>query len=333
MTPSATRESSNQQVVHPFTFTGLAPRAAAILDRMERSSPIALRHNNLNQMNNDLMQNSHKTGRLRVPQHLPYTKHVLPYPTIEIYNMVLLLHAKESGPVHIAQQAEDVIWSMIERYTRQIELKTKNKEQHILPSVENWNCVLRCWSISSDSDRAFHAYSFMKSWVEWNVHQGEIANETSEPDLDSYHFVLQSCLADNSNNGAVSERNNGAREEFERAAEVGSGVALRLLQDMEKFALAPSSQTYFLLLRSICQSADFATTSKLLTVQKKVFQKCCKDGLLTPEILDVARIASTEAQFAELIGNKVNLVYQDQKSLSTDKILKNLPPEWVKNTI
>ena len=47
------------------------------------------------------------------PQHLSHIKSALPTPTRKIYNMVLLSYSKEAGSMHIAQQAEDVVWSMI----------------------------------------------------------------------------------------------------------------------------------------------------------------------------------------------------------------------------
>jgi len=49
------------------------------------------------------------------PHHLLNINFALPTPTRAIYNMVLVAYAKENGSIHVAQQTEDVIWSMISR--------------------------------------------------------------------------------------------------------------------------------------------------------------------------------------------------------------------------
>jgi hypothetical protein len=340
MTPARTRENYNhqEQQLHPVIYTGLAPRAAAILDKMERCSPVALRNVNTNHMNKDFLQNWNTSSKIGFPQHLPYTKHVLPHPTIEIYNMVLLLYAKEPGPVHIAQQAEDVIWSMIERFIQQTNLKMDQWENNLLPSKENWNCVLTCWSKNTDSYRAFHAYSFLKSWIEWNKHARTLCGAEKyniDPDLDSYCLVLQSCLYNSPPPHIASKDGQKTIQDKERAIEVGSGVSMRLWQQLEKSTIALDSRTYCLTLRSICQTLELSSsTSKvtLLSAMKRVFRKCCEDGLLTTEILEVVRMTSTDSQFALLIGSNMSLVDAEKHAVPTEEIMKTLPSEWFQKT-
>lgn len=336
MTPARTRGDYNQlqQHIHPVTFTGLAPRAAAILDKMERCSPVALRNVNTNQVNNDFFENWNASSKIGFPQHLPYTKHVLPHPTTEIYNMVLLLYAKEPGRLHIAEQAEDVVWSMIERFIQQTNLKMDQRKNNILPSKENWNCVLTCWSINTDPYRAFHAYSFLKSWIEWNKHEKSLLSAEEyniDPDLESYCLVLQSCLYNSPPPHIAHNDGQKTIQDKERAMEVGSGVSMRLWQQMEKSTIALDSRTYCLTLRSICQTLELSSSTSKVTVlsaMKRVFRKCCEDGLLTSEILEVVRMASTDSQFAQLIGSKMSLVDAEKTAVPTEEIIKSLPPEW-----
>lgn len=125
---------------------GLAQRAGAILQRMEQCSPPALRHKQttsqqtkvegiveettqqtepadddgtLGSNNNFPPSGSYQDVYPDYPQHLSITKFELPTPTRQIYNMVLKSYGKEMGPMHVAQQAEDVVWSMIVRAMQQ----------------------------------------------------------------------------------------------------------------------------------------------------------------------------------------------------------------------
>ena len=124
-----------------MTYRGLAQRTGEILRRMElcahpalilrkRTSDAAGRRNNDEEGDNfdagpsqapdDIVcvggRSSYQNIYPDYPRHLSDNiKFALPIPTRAIYNMVLLRYAKESAPLHIAQQAEDVIWSMITR--------------------------------------------------------------------------------------------------------------------------------------------------------------------------------------------------------------------------
>lgn len=288
---------------------------------MERCSPVALQHVNPDQINTDGLQISKRAGSIRLPQHLPHTKHELPYPTPQIYNMVLLLHAKESGPAYIAQQAEDVIWSMIERVMQQKELNTNTQVHHILPSKENWDCVVRCWSKNTDSDRAYHAHSFIASWNMWNDHikrQNTIEVDTPEPDMASYHLLLECCLADVKDTGSV---------------EIGSKIAIQFWDDKKQSALSHDfdSETYFLLLRSICQISEVSRRAKnpSYSLTKAIFNECCEKGLLTAEIIDVVRKAISDREFKQLIGSDEKTVDKDGNMLSSDELIRRVPSHWI----
>lgn len=304
----------NSEKQLPFTFTGFAPRAASILERMERCSPVSLQHLKPDQTNE--LQTSQRAGSVRLPQHLPYTKHALPFPTPEIYNMVLLLHVKEAGPAYIAEEAEDVIWSMIERYMQHKELKANDIESSILPSKENWDCVLRCWSKSTDSYRAFHAYAYMESWKMWNAYLNEQRMDISEPDLFSFHLLLGTCLGDGS--------------EDERAAEVGTRIATQLWDEAKKSPLSKEfdSKTYSLLLSCFCQTTSSKRKPSFALV-KLVFQSCSEQCMLTAEHLDIVRNAVPDEVFLQMIGNSDQYVGFDKKPLPSENIIKELPYDWV----
>jgi len=320
-----------------MTFTGLAQRAGAILQRMEQCSPPLLQSkqsksakNNVEEIleesagGNDTLSNTFSMGSsyqgvyADVAPHLSLTKYALPTPSREIYNMVLKSYAKESGPMHIAQQAEDVIWSMILRAVQQMQQPQPQHDSDdyddvdseeiqgdiIFPSLENWNCALTCWSRCTDPDRAYHAYSFLLTWLEWNEKRRDIVElrdmsimDVNYPNRESFHLVLQSCLVE-----GEAEFNDDA--EFQRAKEMGSGVAIRFWKERQKWDdIVLNSTTYCQVIRALCQTSELpSASSKARALQDlvRVYTKCCEDGMDTPEILDIVRAATTESQFVQL---------------------------------
>ena len=345
-----------------ITFSGLAPRANSILERMELCSPIELEINRLKSNTNimDKVDDDDNTSTAfpqsslppvgsyqgiyaQFPHHLTTIKHTLPAPTRKIYTMVLLLYAKESGPIHVAQQAEDVVWSMVLRANQQprpLPEKDNDDEfklENLNPSMEHWNCVLQCWSMSKDPDRGFHAYSFLRSWVQWNnlCENNTNSLEIHSPTIESYQSVLRACLWNTTSNGKVEEL---------RAREIGSGVAIRLWKDVEGLSSSSSSSSssslwssssYALLLRAICQTSELPSTSSTrpaVTSFARVFRRCCKDGMMTHEILQLARDATTDSQFSQLVGKDVKLVDDEGHFVSVEEIANRVPFEWMKNS-
>jgi len=320
-----------------ITFTGLAQRAGAILERMQQCSPVALidRHTSESKVtspnSNDgeekagdslhtesesnMQSRSYQGIYSDYPHHLDKAKFALPFPTRAIYNMVLLSYAKEPGPIRIAQQAEDVVWSIIVRATQQVQQQTDASTGHdiLLPSIENWNCVLKCWSRNTDSDRAFHAFSFLLSWKKWNekwsgdttTKEEQEHDDTSKPNMESFSLVLQSCLAgDIDANEYLYESQD---VNYQRAKEMGSGVAIRLWNELQNSTdlLDIDSNMYHQFLQAICQTSELpssssSTTPRALAALARVFTKCSKDGMVTPEILARVKNATTESQFAKL---------------------------------
>jgi len=352
---------------HPdITFAGLAQRGGEVLRRMEQCSPLqsskgssskstkkngeetskeepahddgdddvtTLFGNNVSSFSS--YQNVYSNNK--PPPHLSFTKFELPTPSREIYNMVLISYAKESGGLHVAQQAEDVVWSMISRVVHQMRQQQRSKIEQtitnecnddevvddgneeeplsnsphvVLPTIENWNCVLNCWSRSTDPDRAYRAYSFLLEWTEWNeacrnneeLREGVNLMDVHYPDLDSFRRILQCCLAT-----AADEFEDEA--EFNRAREMGAGVATRLWKERQTWYLALNSAVYRDVLRAICQSSELpcksAKGSKALNDMARVFTQCREDDMVTPEILDVVRDVTTEKQFAQLTFQKM----------------------------
>jgi hypothetical protein len=282
------------------------------------------------------------------PHHLLNVNFALPIPTRAIYNMVLLTYAKEVGSIHVAQQAEDVIWSMISRAnTAMALLDTKQKKRKeynnndsisdytlllpLFPTTENWNCVLKCWSRSNDIDRAFHAYSFLVSWIEWNRHYEDkmlnsnnvsvdgVGNSSSldniaPPNLESFRLVLRSCLVNDEDDGVSKEYS----ESLHRATEMGSGVAVRLWKEMQNYysnstvtstTIKYNSTIYHDITRAVCQTAELPSTStspssatrRALRTLASVYKQCSDDGMLTAEIFDLVKGAMTKSQFARLL--------------------------------
>ncbi|KAL7540845.1 hypothetical protein ACHAXR_010815 [Thalassiosira sp. AJA248-18] len=324
---------------------GLAQRAGAILQRMEQCSPPALRNketttteppaddDTLGSNNNFPPSGSYQDVYPDYPQHLSITKFELPTPTRQIYNMVLKSYGKEMGPMHVAQQAEDVVWSMIVRAMQQSPQPKPSGEQpqqspqsesndddnewsdeankgrdYLFPSMENWNCVLKCWSRSTDPDRAFHAYSFLLSWMEWNKHcqnNEDLQNKNVvmvEPTMESFHLVLKTCLGVEEVVCRDKMTYKSKEQEIERAREMGSGVAIRLWKELQRLEIALDSTTYQMIIQAVCQSSELPSPSstKALASLVRIFTQCCEDRLDTPSILDVVRAATIESQFVQL---------------------------------
>ena len=339
MTPENLPERGEAPAVN---FYGLAQRAGAILRRMEQCSPLALRtkqHSSLSTASDTRLvdDNSKEMGEYKsegesdgddrlgsanlaeesyqgvysdFPRHLASLKYALPTPTRSIYNMVLKSYAKELGLIHIAQEAEDVIWSMIVRamqlQTSQNESKddgdkekddsvkpNKPKPDALFPSTENWNCALKCWSRSTDPDRAFHAYSFLTSWMEWSKQYQANGEEDNNPNSESFQLVLRSCLVES---GEFKDM------ELQRAEEMGSGVAIRLWKERSE-TITLDSTLYHQVIQAICQTSELPSTSSntaALQALVRVFIKCHRDGMVTLEILDLVQAATTKSQFAQI---------------------------------
>ena len=250
--------------------------------------------------------------------HLNKTNFVLPHPTRPIYNMVLLSYAKESGPFHIAEQAEDIVWSMNtdalrrmnmgmmqQPHTQQVEAGDGINGM-LLPSTQNWNSVLKCWSRSTDPDRAFRSYSFLLSWIEWNDKFREVlVSKTMDtaiisfPDDESYDLVLQSCLIEAGKEEELDET------EIQRAKEMGSGVASRLWKDMldnSNNSRVIESRMYHQIIHAICQNLPPKSLSnKALAALARVYAQCHKDKLVTAEIYELVKATTTEQQFARIL--------------------------------
>ena len=365
---NATTNQQQQQQVG-IGFTGLAQRAGAILHKLELCSPLALRNKQIQSKSNKLIEpstddntqdgtaqqdieqttfttedsdkssSSYQGVYNSYPQHLSHTKFALPMPTSKIYNMVLLCYGKEvSGGSNddgsgreVPQQAEDVIWGMLSRVVQQQQHQQQSNSDLLLyPTVENWNCVLSCWSKSNDTDKAFYAFSFLLSWMEWNKHvelNDELFNSLksssgvddgvdgiSKPDMDSFYFVLQSCLVNDefyiAEDGNDSSEDESKDARIQRAKEMGAGVAIRLWNEMQRSSNNDTtsreidSTMYYEILQAICQSAELpstkSTTSRPLAALARAFTSCCKDGMNTIEIMNLVRDHTTESQFDQL---------------------------------
>jgi hypothetical protein len=317
-----------------------------------------------------IRENREGGGRPADPASAP------PVPTRAVYDMVLRAYAKERGPVRVARQAEDVIWSMISRANAIREggrrrggggggggggRRRRRNDDHdhdhdhdddddaageeesgdddvlLLPTSDNWNCVLRCWSRSTDPDRAFFAYSFLLSWMEWNDkwcagamgaakrgvgREGGCAAASASPGEESFRWVLRSCLVGdddvyNDDDDAVGpESSRGTKDEGSefrrrRAKEMGSGVAVRLWREMHRnhhphsgeaatTSTRYDSTTHRDVMRAICQTSEMPTASRALATLVRVYSRCAEDGMLTPDIMALVESATTKAQFARL---------------------------------
>jgi len=339
--------TNQQQQYKGIVFTGLAQRAGAILLKLELCSPLALRNKQHVQSKSiestatahdtteDIEQTTSSSDGTTptsyqgvynsYPHHLSHTKFALPTPTQAIYNMVLLSYGKEVSGREVPQQAEDVIWGMLSRVVQQQQHQQSNSDL-LYPTVENWNCVLSCWSKSNNTDKAFYAFSFLLSWMEWNKHV-ELNDELyssvkssaddgldgiSKPDMESFYFVLQSCLVDDKfdivkDGDDSKDDTDDAR--IQRAKEMGAGVAIRLWNEMQSgsnntTSMDIDSDMYYEILQAICQSSELpstkSTTSRPLAALARVFTSCCKDGMNTLEIMNLVRDHTTESQFDQL---------------------------------
>jgi len=336
--PKSNNSIEGDNIEHP------APDNSNVVDPVEKSERLlSILMEPPSKTYLQLHDNNDPFHQYQYPKHLENTKHESPAPTRKIYTMVLLSFAKESGPIHVAQQAEDVVWSMIVRANQLLKLdqlleiseRSDNIEQLALenlnPSAEHWNCVLQCWSISTDRDRGFHAYSFLMSWLEWNkrCEAGECSSKVSAPDMTSYHSVLWACLQES----RASDGND--KIEDARAREMGSGVAIRLWRGVEKSNLSLDAASYTLFLRAICQTSELPSKSsscKALVALARVFRRCCDDGMVSLDVLEIVRDATTESQLKKLVGKNVTLVDEGGTALPTANMLFRLPAEWTVNT-
>mmetsp|Transcript_11426 Transcript_11426/g.28150 ORF Transcript_11426/g.28150 Transcript_11426/m.28150 type:complete len:659 (-) Transcript_11426:1200-3176(-) len=353
------------------SFSGIAQRTGAILQRMELCSPVIPRTNDDEQQStSDDSENNNDDSASQQPHgddddddttgpwerrsyqdhpntHLSQTKFALPQPTRAIYNMVMLAYAKEFGQGgRVAQESEDVVWGMLVRaiqrmHSVQLEQqrvdgvpgngKILEASSLLFPSIENWNCALRCWSTSADPDRSFRSYSFLLSWMEWNekfrkhfVDRKKKLPESKvvsledvddaiirHPDAESFRLVLRSCLVEARTFGGGGEFDDGDDTEddnIRRAKEMGSGVAIRLWKEMlndnsrKTSAAILDSEAYHGVVGAICQTPDLSINSKALSALARVLARCRKEGMITTEISDLVRAAASESQFARLLG-------------------------------
>ncbi|KAL3770740.1 hypothetical protein ACHAW5_001457 [Stephanodiscus triporus] len=333
----------------------MAQRAGEILLRMELCAPPSIllllqrrRGEEGGSGGSDLDDdddNDSDYSRPDFPRHLADARFALPVPTRAIYDMVLLAYAKEYGPRRVAEQAEDVVWSMIARAMAMRggrrrrrgrprlddgggevvddeagEEEADDDDLILLPTTENWNCVLKCWSRSDDPDRAFFSYSFLLSWMEW-IRRGQANDGEGGPNEESFRWVLRSCLADDDEYDPVGLKLRGTNkdevsESRRRAREMGSGVAVRLWREMQNYSDGVTrydSTTYHDAIRAICQTLELpssssstttttTTTTRALTTLVRVYSRCRADGMLTPEITDLVKSATTKLQFARLLA-------------------------------
>ncbi|KAK1744035.1 hypothetical protein QTG54_005632 [Skeletonema marinoi] len=316
-------------------ITGAAQRGNAILERMEWCSPAFLpqlrkwqrKQQQLQQGGSGLDFLLTQDSSLEatepasttasdyhinmVPKHLIQTKQAIPTPTRAIYNMVLLMYGKEAGSRYVAEQAEDVVWGMI---VRGLQLEEFNQSHDIegtttkggedmsaplYPSTQNWNCVLQCWSRSSDPNRAFFAYSFFKSWMEWNDSRGKVGvvdEVGASCDLQSFHLMIKSCVVDESTtfDDEVFDSNSASSKKLitQRAKVIGSRVAIGIWRDIrvwkdQNAEITLTSDMYYQLLQALCQTTD--RSRGLLAAVAAVFQSCRSDGMETKHITDIVR--------------------------------------------
>ena len=273
--------------------------------------------------------------RDKVPQHLLQTKQVIPSPTRAIYNMVLLLYGKEErGSRHVAEQAEDIVWGMIvrglqleefqkshnvvvEMITNKVNDDDKDEESALLmpiyPTIQNWNCVLKCWSNSSDPNRAFFAYSFFKSWMEWNVNRSKVEGDVARCNLETFQLMIKSCVVDEFAVFDDDDDDDGTTTTNKtllthRAKEVGSRVAIGIWKDLRAWKdysteNTLTSETYHQLLIALCQTSTTEPSRGSLAAVAAVFQSCRSDGMETKEITHIVRGVMTEAQCQKLMSS------------------------------
>ena len=150
---------------------------------------------------------------------------------------------------------------------------------------------MKCWSQSTDTSRACHAFLFLLSWNEWNEqYQQDVlktkidmgAHDISHPSMESFDLVLQSCLV--IEDIATSEEEaNDTDVSLHRAKDVGSSVAIRLWNEMQNSNITSiDSAMYYQIIHAICQSSELPSTqsssTRPLAALAHVYTKCCTDG-------------------------------------------------------
>merc|ERR1719491_146418 len=183
------------------------------------------------------------------------------------------------------------------------------KSEDLFPSTDNWNCVLKCWSRNTDPSRAFHSFAFLRSWMEFNefcqssVGLGEkVGAQCSQPNVESYRVLLQSCLSEQFHGNSDAD--------IQRAKEIGSGIAIKIWNELQRTGVRIDSELYFKVIKCICQASDLpseSSKSRSLTALVRVFTHCTKENKATTQISDLVRSNMTVSQYTLFEGNQRNL--------------------------
>ena len=87
-----------------------------------------------------------------------------------------------------------------------------------------------------------------------------------------------------------------------RAKEIGSGVSIKVWNELQQSNIEIDSELYYKVIQAICQTSELPSaksTTRSLAALARVF-KFSKDGMVNPEITRLVRANMTASQFTQL---------------------------------
>ena len=88
----------------------------------------------------------------------------------------------------------------------------------------------------------------------------------------------------------------------QRAKEIGSGVSIKVWNELQQSNIEIDSELYYKVIQAICQTSELPSaksTTRSLAALARVF-KFSKDGMVNPEITRLVRANMTASQFTQL---------------------------------
>ena len=89
----------------------------------------------------------------------------------------------------------------------------------------------------------------------------------------------------------------------QRAKEIGSGVSIKVWNELQQSNIEIDSELYYKVIQAICQTSELPSaksTTRSLAALARVITKCSKDGMVNPEITRLVRANMTASQFTQL---------------------------------
>lgn len=181
-------------------------------------------------------------------------------------------------------------------------------DSDVAPNTIIFNAVIHAWALSSFIYKADRAYMLLKRMEELSK-QG---NRQCAPDIITYNSVI------------LAAANSFGDSKIKAKALQIALIAFKTI--MSSPNIRQSSRTYAIFLKALrklhLQGVDRDT------MVRKVFQSCCRDGLLNQHVFNQAKITCTSTKVME------EMLFQSGYTGKIDNImdLKRFPKQWQENS-